>query len=1009
MNFGTMTRPLALALLIALALGNIMPLLGQPGPVLHVRAAPSQSEIEANNDMGLAQTVSAGQFFKGAVDTRSDPEDWYKIFVKKGLALNATINIDDTKVLNADLEIYYYNLGGNLDRKWSITDYKFEAISILSVADQFYFMRVFASSGTGTYTFDTDITDPVTLYSGQTQGKALHNDSYDVLDYYKIWLNNRGTTADRLDAWLNKTPYAQSSYVWITLEAQHLYDWSVGIRTYDISWGDPGQDEHVRAVASESGWYYLRVYCYNGTGAYNLTVTVSSVTTDNNDRLSDAVLIYGPGSVSKGALQQALDHRDVYGIYLEQGEALSTDLELSFFYTNPTIFATTILQPDGVPVGEWTNYRDSGLQTAIQANLDHAAQTGRYIVMVEAKVAVNQSHIADLTDLDGQGNYTLIVTPSGHNSPPYALLPPTKIMLTEDTPSDADLSGLFWDDNIPQGDRLSYSVLGITITEGPNIEDALTVNLDGAKGPLAHLVLAANWSGSGAITVLVHDLFGETASASVPFLVWPVNDHPKARSQVLEFTLNENTEKAAVNLNSVFYDPDLPYGDELTFKVQGNGSFSAWIDGKGQLIIGPVIGFGQNEVFNVTATDLLGAKDTVQVIVSVADVEHSPVALSSTEHVTMNEDGSARLYLYTIFSDPDPQDARLSFQWAGNVHVGILLDDQGIMTFTPDPDWWGTDYVTLLASDHSGKIAKVDLIVKVDPIPDAPVIVSSIPSANGASPILSNGTGIILITVNVTDKDPEDAARTIYLWDVDGNVLLAPTDRPFLALDTSTLKNGGHNLTLIVKDGYGLSASASWKVEVSRPKPVPVIVKPTPTQTTTTGAVAVGLWAIVFAIVAEPSRFAIIKYLWVPLYTKIRKEEVLDQFVRGRIYGFIEHNPGVTYSQIKRKIGVGNGTLTHHLSMLEKQNYIKADRDGLYKRFYPRDYHIDEDAVELTTLQRDIFFLAKTEPGISQKDLSDRLSVSERVMSYHIHLLQEARLIRVERTGRKHALFVLET
>ena len=1009
MSIGTITRPLALALLLALALGPILPMLGQPGPVLQARASPATSEVEPNNDMGEAQNVTAGHFYRGAVDVRSDPEDWYKIFVTKGRALNATVNIDDTSTLNADLEVYFYYVGGTLDRKWSITDYKFETVSILSVSDQYYYMRVFARSGTGMYTFDADITDPVTLHSGQTQGKALYNDSYDVMDYYKVWLDNRGTTADRLDAWLNKTPFAGSSFVWITLEAQHLYDWSVGIRSYDINWGDPGELEHVQAVASESGWYYLRVYCYNGSGAYNLSVGVTSVPTDGNDRLSDAQLLYGPGSVAKGSLDQSLDHRDVYAIYLDQGEALTTDLELSFQFNNPTIFATTIIQPDGIPVGEWTNYRDTGLQTAIQANLDHAAETGKYSLMVEAKVAVNQSHFTDLSDSDGQGNYTFIVTPSGHNVPPYAILPPPKILLTEDTPAKMDLSGLFGDDNIPQGDHLSYSVLGVKITDGPKVNETVNITLAGGKGPQAIIIIAANWSGSGAITVQVHDRFGAIASVSVPFVVAPVNDPPVARSQVLEFTLNENIEKAAINLNTVFYDPDLPYGDQLTFKVQGNGTFPAWIDGTGQLLLGPVMGFGQQVVFNVTATDLSGAMTSVEVIVSVADVEHPPASLSNTERVTLNEDGSARLYLYTIFSDPDPQDNRLSFQWAGNVHIGMLLDDEGVLTFTPDPDWWGTENVTLLASDHSGKVAKVDLIVKVDIMPDAPVIVSSSPAAGSSSPILSNGTGITLITVNVTDKDPEDATRLIYLWDLDGNVLLSPSDRPVLALDASVLKNGGHTLTLTVKDGYGLTATTSWKLNVDRPKPAPVLVKPTPRQATTTGAVAIGLWAIMFALAAEPSRYALVKFLWVPLYTKIRKEEVLDQFVRGRIFGYIEHNPGVTYSQIKRKIGVGNGTLTHHLSMLEKQNYIKADRDGLYKRFYPRDYHIDEDTVELTTLQRDIYFLAKTEPGISQKDLSDRLGVSERVMSYHIHLLQEARLIRVERTGRKHALYVLET
>ena len=107
-------------------------------------------------------------------------------------------------------------------------------------------------------------------------------------------------------------------------------------------------------------------------------------------------------------------------------------------------------------------------------------------------------------------------------------------------------------------------------------------------------------------------------------------------------------------------------------------------------------------------------------------------------------------------------------------------------------------------------------------------------------------------------------------------------------------------------------------------------------------------------------------------------------------------------------MGVGNGTLTHHLSMLERQNYIKSERDGIYKRFYPKDFAIDEDAVELSKVQRDIFYLAKTQPGISQKTIASELGVSKRVVSYHVRLMLEARLLEVKRKGRKNALYVIE-
>jgi len=59
--------------------------------------------------------------------------------------------------------------------------------------------------------------------------------------------------------------------------------------------------------------------------------------------------------------------------------------------------------------------------------------------------------------------------------------------------------------------------------------------------------------------------------------------------------------------------------------------------------------------------------------------------------------------------------------------------------------------------------------------------------------------------------------------------------------------------------------------------------------------------------------------LLIPLYTRIQKEDVLDQFVRGEVYGFIKTKPGVHYNQIIRELNVKNGTLSYHLHMLEKQ------------------------------------------------------------------------------------------
>ncbi|MCK4971335.1 MAG: hypothetical protein KAS77_12425, partial [Thermoplasmata archaeon] len=53
--------------------------------------------------------------------------------------------------------------------------------------------------------------------------------------------------------------------------------------------------------------------------------------------------------------------------------------------------------------------------------------------------------------------------------------------------------------------------------------------------------------------------------------------------------------------------------------------------------------------------------------------------------------------------------------------------------------------------------------------------------------------------------------------------------------------------------------------------------------------------------------------LLMPLFTRLKKKEVLNQFTRGEIYGFIKANPGVHLTAIKENLGLANGVLAYHL------------------------------------------------------------------------------------------------
>jgi len=170
-----------------------------------------------------------------------------------------------------------------------------------------------------------------------------------------------------------------------------------------------------------------------------------------------------------------------------------------------------------------------------------------------------------------------------------------------------------------------------------------------------------------------------------------------------------------------------------------------------------------------------------------------------------------------------------------------------------------------------------------------------------------------------------------------------------------------------------------------------------------------GLLAVGLAVFTESGKYKLLLMftLLLPLYTRIQKEDVLDQFVRGQIYGFIKTNPGVHYNQILRKVGVKNGTLSYHLGVLEKTELIQSRREGLkYRAFYPTGMNFPKaERFRLTDLQIQIIGFIRSQPGLTQKEIARSLGQKPQTINYNIKVLGQAGLISVEKAGRKTRCF----
>ncbi|MEA2053518.1 MAG: helix-turn-helix domain-containing protein, partial [Candidatus Thermoplasmatota archaeon] len=174
-------------------------------------------------------------------------------------------------------------------------------------------------------------------------------------------------------------------------------------------------------------------------------------------------------------------------------------------------------------------------------------------------------------------------------------------------------------------------------------------------------------------------------------------------------------------------------------------------------------------------------------------------------------------------------------------------------------------------------------------------------------------------------------------------------------------------------------------------------------ETVTAGAGGIGLLSLLI-IFTESGKYKFLSFLlFIPLYTRFNKEDILDNFVRGQIYGFIKTQPGVHYNNIMRELDLKNGTLSYHLQMLEKTGLVKSRMEGLqYRAFYPTGMKFPEkERYRLSDLQIEILKIIKEKDGIIQNEIRDKLGEKRQIINYNVKVLHQAGLIKAIRKGRE--------
>jgi len=166
--------------------------------------------------------------------------------------------------------------------------------------------------------------------------------------------------------------------------------------------------------------------------------------------------------------------------------------------------------------------------------------------------------------------------------------------------------------------------------------------------------------------------------------------------------------------------------------------------------------------------------------------------------------------------------------------------------------------------------------------------------------------------------------------------------------------------------------------------------------------------AVLGALMSSDSGRYALACAFLPLYTRLNHERLLDNRKRFLIYGFIVENPGEHFSAIRSTLRLNSGTTVYHLRVLEREGKITSMKEGKYRRFYVKGgYAIPDRSTKLSKAQMEIVEILSDNPGITQQDLARTLNKAPSTINHHVKHLEAMDVIMAIETDRRTKRYVI--
>jgi hypothetical protein len=231
----------------------------------------------------------------------------------------------------------------------------------------------------------------------------------------------------------------------------------------------------------------------------------------------------------------------------------------------------------------------------------------------------------------------------------------------------------------------------------------------------------------------------ETVTSAFTLILQAVNDAPGTLDDQYQTQIN-----TPISVDFLTNDPADVENDPVFVDVGDPLNGSILFDGT-QYIYIPDIGFEGDDSFEYRRSDFGGASSASTVTITVnAGTNTPPVAVDDAE--TVAEDSSVTVSVLANDEDEDGDTLTVTGASAPSNGTAVVNTD-GTITYTPNPDYFGNDSFTYDISDANGGTDTATVEITIAPVNDPPVPVDDFASVD------EDGSVDIDVTLNDIDVD----------------------------------------------------------------------------------------------------------------------------------------------------------------------------------------------------------------------------------------------------------------